>query len=92
MLDVLAHSHKVTFCVAAGNNGEVAGEERIQAPSDMVHGLGVGAFTLDGMLPKHAPYSCRGPGRECAKVKPDVAALGGCENIARSISSRPMQG
>jgi len=27
----------------------------------------------------HAPYSCQGPGRECAKIKPDVAAFGGCD-------------
>jgi hypothetical protein len=80
VLDTLAHSHKVTFCVAVGNDGDVSGEERIQAPSDMVHGLGVGAFTLNGSSPIHAVYSCRGPGRECGKMKPDVAAFGGCEN------------
>ncbi len=87
VLDVLAHSHKVTFCVAAGNDGEVAGEERIQAPSDLVHGLGVGAFTLNGSAPVHAPYSCRGPGRECGKVKPDVVAFGGCENTPMHLVS-----
>lgn len=80
VLDTLAATHKVTFCVAVGNDGEVADEERIQSPSDMVHGLGVGAFTLDRAVPVHAPYSCRGPGRECGKVKPDIAAFGGCEN------------
>ncbi len=79
-LDTLAETHKVTFCVAVGNDGEVPDEERIQSPSDLVHGLGVGAFTLNKSLPVHAPYSCRGPGRECGKVKPDIAAFGGCEN------------
>lgn len=80
VLDTLATTHKVTFCVAVGNDGDVADEERIQSPSDMVHGLGVGAFTLDAASPVHAPYSCQGPGRECGKVKPDLAAFGGCEN------------
>lgn len=80
VLDTLAATHKVTFCVAVGNDGDVEDEERIQSPSDMVHGLGVGAFTLDAASPIHAPYSCQGPGRECGKVKPDVVAFGGCEN------------
>tara|TARA_R110002049_G_scaffold309039_1_gene516101 strand:- start:229 stop:2550 length:2322 start_codon:yes stop_codon:yes gene_type:complete len=80
VLDTLAHTNKVTFCVAVGNDGHISGEERIQAPSDIVHGLGVGAYTLDGTNPIHAYYSCQGPGRECGKVKPDVAAFGGCDN------------
>lgn len=80
VLDTLASNHKVTFCVAVGNDGDVADEERVQSPSDMVHGLGVGAFTLNGTEPVHAPYSCQGPGRECGKVKPDLVAFGGCEN------------
>ena len=80
VLDTLAATHKVTFCVAVGNDGDVAGYKRIQSPSDLVHGLGVGAFTIDGTSPKHAEYSCRGPGRECGKVKPDLTAFGGCPN------------
>lgn len=78
VLDSLAVAHKVTFCVATGNDGEDDEYNRIQAPSDLVHGLGVGAYTFDGDTPIHAPYSCRGPGRECGKVKPDVVAFGGC--------------
>lgn len=35
VLDTLAATHKVTFCVAVGNDGEVADEERIQSPSDI---------------------------------------------------------
>jgi hypothetical protein len=80
VLDTLAATHKVTFCVAVGNDGDVAGYERIQSPSDMVHGLGVGAFTLNGSTINHAEYSCQGPGRECGKVKPDLTAFGGCPN------------
>jgi len=80
VLDSLAATHNVSFCVAVGNDGDVDDEERIQSPSDVVHGLGVGAFTLDAASPVHAPYSCRGPGRECGKVKPDLVAFGGCEN------------
>lgn len=80
VLDTLATTHKVSFCVAVGNDGEVADEQRIQSPADVVHGLSVGAFTVSNGVPVHAPYSCRGPGRECGKVKPDLAAFGGCEN------------
>ncbi len=79
VLDDLAYRHKVTFFVAVGNDGNVAGEDRIQAPSDLVHGVGVGAYTIDGDSRVHAPYSCKGPGRECGKIKPDVSAFGGCD-------------
>jgi hypothetical protein len=79
-LDLLAMTHKVTFCVAVGNDGEVGGElSRIQAPSDLVNGLGVGAYAERKAGKVHAPYSCRGPGRECGKLKPDVVAFGGCD-------------
>lgn len=89
-LDSLSTTHGVLFCVAVGNDGE-AGPDlcRIQAPADIANGLGVGAYaeTKDGK--SHAPYSCRGPGRECAKVKPDVAAFGGCNaNPMHLVSSR----
>ena len=80
VLDELAVRHKVTFFVAVGNDGNVLDYDRIQAPSDIVHGVGVGAFTMDGEAAVHAGYSCKGPGRECGKVKPDLAAFGGCEN------------
>lgn len=79
-LDSLAHTHKVTFCVAVGNDGE-AGPDlgRIQAPSDLVNGFGVGAFSERDGKKAVAPYSCVGPGRECAKAKPDLVAFGGCD-------------
>ena len=80
VLDDLAVKHKVTFFVAVGNDGDIPDYDRIQAPSDIVHGIGVGAFTMDGEATVHAGYSCKGPGRECGKVKPDLAAFGGCEN------------
>jgi hypothetical protein len=79
-LDTLALTHKVTFCVAAGNDGDAGpGYDRIQVPADLVNGLGVGAYTRRKNVNVHAPYSCMGPGRECAKIKPDLAAFGGCE-------------
>ena len=87
VLDDLAYRHKVTFYVAVGNDGDQAGLDRIQAPSDLVHGVGVGAYTLDGEGHAHAPYSCKGPGRECGKIKPDLAAFGGCENTPIHLAS-----
>lgn len=78
-LDLLAHTHDVIFCVAVGNDGRdgpVYG--RIQAPSDMVNGLAIGAFTDASGKPLAADYSCGGYGREGAKNKPDLVAFGGC--------------
>ncbi|YCM46796.1 S8 family peptidase (plasmid) [Verrucomicrobiaceae bacterium 227] len=80
-LDLLAHRHKVGFCVAVGNDGDkgpVYG--RIQAPSDMVNGLAIGAHSDATGEALAAPYSCVGPGREGAKNKPDLVAFGGCED------------
>jgi hypothetical protein len=79
-LDLLAVNHKVTFCVAVGNDGDAGpGLSRIQSPSDLANGLGVGAYSVRKGSNVHAPYSCQGPGRECAKIKPDVVAFGGCD-------------
>lgn len=79
-LDLLAVGHKVAFCVAVGNDGAAGpGMNRIQAPADLVNGLGVGAYTERKNGKVHAPYSCQGPGRECAKLKPDLVAFGGCD-------------
>lgn len=81
VLDDLAHKHKVTFCVAVGNDGEGGPVmNRIQTPADLVNGLGVGAYTHDDQGIVHAGYSCQGPGRECGKIKPDLVAYGGCAN------------
>ncbi|WP_081887815.1 S8 family peptidase [Verrucomicrobium sp. BvORR034] len=78
-LDALAVAHKVGFCVAVGNDGDAGPDlNRIQAPSDLVNGLGVGAHTILDRSITHAEYSCHGPGRECGKLKPEVTAFGGC--------------
>lgn len=67
----------ILFTVACGNDGEKA-FNRIQPPSDMVNGLGIGAYTVNALNdPCRANYSCIGPGREGAKVKPDVLEFGG---------------
>ena len=67
------------FVSAVGNDGELPQMlNRVQSPSDMVNGLGVGAYTYsdDGKkIP--AEYSCVGPGREGAKTKPDLLDFGG---------------
>lgn len=67
------------FVVAAGNDGNLPPIfNRIQAPSDIVNGLGVGAYTFDANNKKvRADYSCVGPGREGAKTKPDLLDFGG---------------
>lgn len=67
------------FCIAAGNDGDLKYPfNRIQAPSDMVNGLAIGAYTYseDGTKTR-AYYSCVGEGREGAKVKPDILEFGG---------------
>jgi hypothetical protein len=69
------------FCVAVGNDGD-KGEyfDRIQTPSDMVNGLAVGAYTFNMLNEKiRAVYSSIGPGREGAKIKPDILEFGGCQ-------------
>lgn len=67
------------FCIAVGNDGELVDPlNRIQAPSDMVNGLGIGAYSYDANGGKvRAPYSCIGSGREGAKIKPDFLEFGG---------------
>ncbi|MDD3140182.1 MAG: S8 family peptidase [Lachnospiraceae bacterium] len=69
------------FCVAVGNDGD-KGEylDRIQAPSDMINGLSVGAYTYNIIGKKtRADYSSIGPGREGAKTKPDLLEFGGSQ-------------
>jgi hypothetical protein len=79
-LDRLAREHNVLFVTAVGNDGnDPHGHTRIQAPSDAVNNLAVGAYRLDSQeKPEHANYSCQGPGRSGGMVKPDVVAFGGC--------------
>jgi Subtilase family len=77
-LDQLAINHNVLFFVAVGNDGDDPKYHRIKAPSDMVHGIGVGAYTVRKGVRLRAPYSCKGPGREGGKIKPDFVSFGGC--------------
>jgi len=67
------------FSVAAGNDGSLNYPfNRIQAPSDMVNGLGVGAYTFNNANEKiRTSYSCVGEGREGGKIKPDILEFGG---------------
>lgn len=67
------------FCIAAGNDGTLESPfNRVQSPADMVNGLAVGAYTFSPLNEKYrAPYSCIGPGREGAKIKPDILEFGG---------------
>lgn len=78
-LDRLAYERDVLFIVAAGNKGmHTPPYNRIQPPSDIINGLGVGAFKRNDngdLVP--ASYSCVGPGRCGNAIKPDVHAFGG---------------
>lgn len=92
-LDKLAWDYKKLFVVAVGNDGDLEYPlNRVQAPSDLVNGLGVGAFSY---IPpsyeiRRAQYSCIGRGREGCKIKPDVTAFGGDENYPLHVlSTRP---
>lgn len=78
-LDKLALKNKL-FCVAVGNDGDVTEPfNRVQAPSDMVNGLGIGAYSHSCGKQYRSSYSCIGIGREGAKVKPDLLDFGGDE-------------
>lgn len=66
------------FVVAVGNSGDLDhGLGRVQSPSDIVNGIGVGAYTYRSGQKTPALYSCYGPGREGAKTKPDLLDFGG---------------
>lgn len=67
------------FVVAVGNDGELPPlYNRIQSPSDLVNGLGIGSFTYNCNGEKTvSSYSCVGPGREGGKTKPDLLEFGG---------------
>ena len=77
------------FVVAVGNDGELPADlNRIQAPADMVNGLGIGAYTFDANRDKvPAAYSCVGPGREGGKTKPDLVDFGGDQSYPFIIPS-----
>lgn len=87
-LDELSLHNDVLFFVAVGNDGEENDPlSRIQSPSDVVHGIGVGAYTVRKGVRVRAPYSCKGPGREGAKTKPDFSAFGGCSQSPMHLLS-----
>ncbi len=82
------------FCVAVGNDGALESPlNRIQSPSDIVNGLGVGAYTYsDDGAKIRASYSCIGQGREGAKIKPDLLDFGGSmERPFVLVSTEPNQ-
>lgn len=77
--------------VAVGNDGELAGQNRIQPPSDLVNALAVGASNSRDTDWSRASYSCIGPGRSPGIVKPDGLAFGGDQDKPFTIYS-PLTG
>lgn len=79
-LDELSKDGKKLFVIAVGNDGDLNDDYlcRIQAPSDAVNCLGIGAYSKDynGNLTR-AEYSSYGDGREGCKIKPDFLDFGG---------------
>lgn len=67
------------FTIAVGNDGEMPEPfNRVQSPADLVNGLSVGAYAYNSAGERvRASYSCIGPGREGAKIKPDLLEFGG---------------
>jgi Subtilase family len=90
-LDQLGQERDILFVTAVGNNGDgnhEIGADRIQAPADMVNGLGVGA--CDARPPQspwsRASYSAVGPGRPGSRMQPAGVAFGGTpENPFRGV-------
>jgi hypothetical protein len=83
-LDELAHEHDITFTVAVGNDGadtiSMLGDDRVQAPSDGVNVIGVGACDeLHPPTPVRASYSCVGPGRPGLRIQPLGVCFGGSD-------------
>jgi hypothetical protein len=80
-LDLIAYTYGVLPVVAAGNDGKQIPDDlgRIQSPSDAANAMCVGSYAMKNGVPTRANYSCTGPGREGAKVKPDLLAFGGDE-------------
>ena len=80
-LDALSRELGTLFIVAVGNNGDrdaALGLNRVQVPSDMANGVGVGA--ADTRTPRswnRAPYSAVGPGRYGCRIQPVGLAFGG---------------
>lgn len=80
-LDKLSYENDVLFIVACGNTGEKVGlNSRIQVPGDTVNNITVNSYYLDSENKrKSAYYNSIGPGREGAKLKPDIRDYGGID-------------
>jgi hypothetical protein len=80
VIDDLLSDGNTFMTVAIGNNGErdkIAGNARVQVPSDCVNAVAVGAANNTNSSWARAPYSTVGPGRSPGIVKPDLMAFGG---------------
>jgi len=93
---------KSLVSVAVGNTGEDdwdTGNARIQAPSDGVNVLSVGACDSIRGAWKRASYSSIGPGRSPGIIKPEILVFGGSDkapfqvlDAARAGFTRGIQG
>lgn len=81
-IDELAYRYQKLFTVATGNDGQAAfPDNRIQAPSDGMNALSVGAFEYSPTgVQLVSSYSSIGPGREAAKIKSEIVDLGGARD------------
>lgn len=76
LIDELLEEGGTLMGIAVGNDGHRP-EPRIQVPADAANALAVGATACRTELWSRAIYSCVGPGRAPAGIKPDVVAFGG---------------
>jgi hypothetical protein len=79
-IDEYLASGNALATIAVGNGGEndqLTQNDRIQAPSDCVNALAVGACDSNEEDWSRASYSSVGPGRRPGIVKPDAVAFGG---------------
>lgn len=78
LLDKLAYERDLIFVIAAGNTGNEQGiGRRVQIPGDSVNNITVSSYYNSGSSKQPAPYNSIGPGREGAKLKPDIIEHGG---------------
>lgn len=66
-----------TLATFAVGNGGTWTFNRVQAPSDCINGLAVGACDSPETPWMRAPYSSVGPGRSPGVIKPDLVEFGG---------------
>ena len=86
-LDQLAWEHQVLIVVAAGNDGDLPPNHRVQVPGDMVNGLTVGACNFPSPVVKwtRSDFSSFGPGRHGARVQPSVVQYGGTRSTPMPV-------